>query len=247
MARNLWTENEVLAALELYLRTPFGRIHHRNPEIIGLAETLGRTPGSIALKLANFANLDDSLPRRGMANASSLDRKVWNDFFHSLSVAGPELGLQSTSSSLSAQDNKQSDYEYEELIGQEAIRLGKIRLNQRLFRKMVLSSYDFRCAVSGISQPELLIAGHIKPWAEDPQNRLNPTNGICLNRLHDAAFEEGLITFDGDGSILYSRKLDHVSKDKLVAISVSDKLRLPRKFRPNPAFLDYHRRHRFLH
>ena len=70
--RRNWQAEEVREALALYLVTDFGRFHSRNPDIIALASRLDRTPSSIALKLANFAALDDSLPRKGMANASAL-------------------------------------------------------------------------------------------------------------------------------------------------------------------------------
>jgi putative restriction endonuclease len=74
--RRNWSEEEVQRALLLYLRTPFGRIHQRNPEIISLAQELGRSVSSIALKMVNLASLDDSLVQKGMANTSALDRKV---------------------------------------------------------------------------------------------------------------------------------------------------------------------------
>jgi hypothetical protein len=60
--------------------------------------------------------------------------------------------------------------------------------------------------------PELLIASHIVPWSTlddraplapvprgvglGVRGRVDPRNGLCLSRLHDAAFDRGLITFD---------------------------------------------------
>ena len=51
-----WTRDEQLIALRLYMRTPFGRLHGGNPEIISLAGHLGRTPGALAMKASNFAS-----------------------------------------------------------------------------------------------------------------------------------------------------------------------------------------------
>ena len=245
MAHRPWTEFETRAALELYLCTPFGRIHSRNPEIISLAESLDRTPGSIALKLANFASLDESLPRKGMSRTSSMDRAVWTEFFDELSVAGLESLPAENEASLSVQERQQTEFDYGNAQGLETIRLGKVRLNQNLFRRMVLSAYDNKCAVTGISRSELLIAGHIKPWATDPENRLNPRNGICLNRLHDVAFETGLVTFMADGKIIYSSRIDDLTRNKLDSISIDGYLRQSNKFRPDPEFLQYHRDVRF--
>jgi putative restriction endonuclease len=53
-----------------------------------------------------------------------------------------------------------------------------------------------RCCISGINVPRLLVASHIKPWSEFPEERLDPRNGLCLSSIHDAAFDAGLITLD---------------------------------------------------
>ena len=63
----------------------------------------------------------------------------------------------------------------------------KQRINQNVFRAMILNNYRTRCAITGIDIPELLIASHIIPWAKDEENRLNPSNGICLSALYDKA------------------------------------------------------------
>ena len=44
-----WSREEIILAFDLYCRTPFGKISQGNPEIIKLAQLLGRTPGSVGL------------------------------------------------------------------------------------------------------------------------------------------------------------------------------------------------------
>lgn len=81
--RRRWTRGELIKALELYRRLPFGQISETTPEIIALAEELDRSPGSVGLKLANFASLDPAQKARGitgMPNCSDLDREVWAEF-----------------------------------------------------------------------------------------------------------------------------------------------------------------------
>jgi hypothetical protein len=90
-ARRNWTESEIAEAIDLYLRTPFGRIHSRNPKIVELAQRLNRTPGSIALKLTNLASIDESLDRKGMSNYSKLDKAVWDRFWGALSAEAARL------------------------------------------------------------------------------------------------------------------------------------------------------------
>jgi len=70
-----WTRNELILAINLYCKTPFGRIHVRNPDIIALADKLECTPGSIGYKLANFASLDNSLPRKVLQTLVSWTRR----------------------------------------------------------------------------------------------------------------------------------------------------------------------------
>jgi putative restriction endonuclease len=58
MIKNLWTREELILAFNLYLKLPFGKMHKQNPEIIELANLLGRTPSSIGMRLGNFASVD---------------------------------------------------------------------------------------------------------------------------------------------------------------------------------------------
>src|SRR5438067_11978733 len=69
--------------------------------------------------------------------------------------------------------------------GLERERMVRVRVNQHFFRAAVLSAYDYKCCVTGLAVPELLVASHIVPWAADPKQRMNPRNGLCLNALHD--------------------------------------------------------------
>ena len=63
----------------------------------------------------------------------------------------------------------------------------------------MMLNYEERCAITGINIPELLVAGHIVPWADcTPQQKLNPENGICLSALYDKAFGKALITISPD-------------------------------------------------
>ena len=80
MPRTNWTRDELIVAFNLYCKTPFGRIHIRNPEIIALAKVLGRTPSAVSWKLANLASLDPSLKKRNIAGATpggKLEKEIW--------------------------------------------------------------------------------------------------------------------------------------------------------------------------
>ena len=57
-SRKKWTRDELIVVFNLYCKSPFGRIHRSNPEIVRLAESIGRTPSAVAMKMVNFASFD---------------------------------------------------------------------------------------------------------------------------------------------------------------------------------------------
>ena len=84
------------------------------------------------------------------------------------------------------------------------------RVGQDVFREGLLEFWDGRCAITGLSVPELLRASHIKPWAacELDEERLDVFNGLLLAAHLDAAFDAGLITVADDGAMVVSPALD---------------------------------------
>ena len=233
--RKLWTRDELLLAINLYCKIPFGRIHYTNPEIIELAEKLERTPGSISYKLANFSSLDQTLDRQGAAHVSKLDRKVWAEFNDNWE------GMLSESESKLAELKGTSDIseelpELEIADGKTRETIVKTRVNQSLFRKVVLSSYGEKCCITGVDNTELLIASHIIPWAQDTKNRMNPKNGVCLNALHDRAFDKGLITINEDYKVVVSKKIKHELLLKYNKTPI-----FTGRFPPDQNFLKFHR------
>lgn len=246
--QKLWTRDELILAINLYCKLPFGKLHKGRPEIINLAELLGRTPSSVALKLVNFASLDPSLQARGIkgaSNSSKLDKAVWNEFFEhwdTLPFESEKLLAKYNQSTIEALNNINED----ELPREGKVReqVVKTRVNQSFFRNSVMSSYDFTCCITGINQPELLIAGHIIPWGVDEKNRLNPRNGLALNALHDKAFENGLITITPDYQIRVSTVLKKQKGkpgiQEYFLVYEGKSIRLPQRFLPAADFLKYH-------
>jgi hypothetical protein len=78
----------------------------------------------------------------------------------------------------------------------EAERLVVQRIGQDIFRRGLLEYWDGRCAITGLAVPDLLRAGHIKPWGdcERDAERLDVFNGLLLGPHLDAAFDAGFIT-----------------------------------------------------
>jgi putative restriction endonuclease len=246
--QRLWSRDELILAVNLYCKLPFGRLHSRNPAIIHLAELIERTPNSVAFKLVNFASLDPSLQARGIkgaSNASNMDRAIWSEFYNkweTLAFESEQL-LARFEGTTVEQLNHIPEIEIPK-EGKSRDRVVKVRVNQNFFRKTVLASYENICCITGIEQPELLIAGHIKPWSVDEKNRLNPRNGIAINALHDKAFETGMITITPDFKIKISNVLKSKSNSKVIQDYFlqydNQPIIMPKRFIPDPEFLVYH-------
>ena len=247
MARNLWTREELIVTLALYFQLPFGRLNHGTPEVKQLAALIGRTDNSVALRLVNFAACDPYIlatGRHGMAGGERICQPIWDEF------ANNREHLFMEAERIKAQLLKQPIEQTlhipaTDLIGTTREAVVKQRINQNVFRSMILANYNSTCAITGITVPELLVASHIVPWAENEQERLNPENGICLSSLYDKAFDCGLISIDTDYSILLSEKLKTYSKcdfyEQHFARIENKKISLPEEHLPNKQFLEWHR------
>jgi len=249
--RRDWTREELIVAFNLYCKIPFGRIHIRNPLVIGLAKAIGRTPSAVSWKLANFARLDPALQKRHIAGATHgarADAEIWNEFsndWDKLAFESERLLDELTGRTTEVVEDTR---DFPEGRSREA--LIHVRVNQGFFRAAVLASYDTRCCITGLSIAQLLVASHIVPWSVDIKNRTNPRNGLCLNAIHDRALDCGLLTITPDLKVKLSHKAKKDRTEKAAreflwryeGASISP----PRRFAPSPEFLHYHNENIFL-
>jgi putative restriction endonuclease len=239
-----WTREELILAINLYCKTPFGKIHYRNPKIIELANVLGRSHGSVSYKLANFASIDPSLERKGASNYSKLDKETWEEFFNDWDKMAFEseqklIKIYGESINLENEQNIPEGKTKESIV--------KTRVNQSFFRQMILTSYDSKCCITGLPIKELLVASHIIPWSQNSKTRLDPQNGLCLNSLHDKAFDQGYITINTSYQVVISSKLEDFDQDdvKLITDYKGENIKLPHRFLPKQEYLNYHRENIF--
>lgn len=245
----LWTRDELLLVMNLYCRIPFGRYDKSTPAVIKLAGLLERTPSSVAMKLNNLASLDPAHQARGvrgLPGASTLDRSVWAEFHADWAKVAAE------SEALWKERVEHAATTPVEVVPEkmfsgptDVMRSVPVRLAQRFFRRTVVASYGGQCCVSGISLKELLVASHIVPWSRSPENRANPRNGLCLSRLHDGAFDRGLITFDSHNRLVLSRRLKSACVGSVLQAAFKafegQQLQAPSHFQPDPKLLEQHR------
>lgn len=235
-----WDSEEITLALGLYLITPYTRINKKDPRAVMLGSLLGRTGGSVAMKLANLAALDPEVAKRGrkgFGNGSLVDRRVWDDFFDSVTgliataklrdrieviAQARDLSLDFLDAEVgsarvaSAQQDVAAagtlfkappEWVLMRIDGVDRLVTRKERVHQDFFRRAVLANCDMQCAVTHLSEPSLLEAAHILPWSEYPDTRLEVGNGLALNSVLHAAYDQNLLGITGDGVVEVSKEL----------------------------------------
>lgn len=253
MAKNNWSREETIIAFNVYCKVPFKSSSKINPTIIKYANIIGRSPSALNMKVGNFGRLDPELKKKGitgLVNGSKLEEDVWNEF------NGNWEKLAFESEVLIAKFQNKTIEENEEISldnlpeGKERRTIVKTRVNQNFFRSTILSSYNIKCCITGLSIPDFLVASHIKPWSKDKVNRINPHNGLCLNSIHDKAFDKGFIGITPDYRVILSNLFEDYSNDKAAndffKRHKNQKIFLPDRFLPSKEFLEYHYENIFI-
>ena len=248
MAKNSnWTREETIVAFNVYCKVPFKNSSKTNPIIIKYANIIGRSPSALNMKVGNFGRLDPELKKKGivgLGNGSKLDEIIWNEFNGNWEKLAFESELL-----IAKFQNKTIEETFE--IDVENLPLGKVRetvvktrVNQAFFRSTILASYNQMCCITGLSIPDFLVASHIVSWKDDEKNRLNPHNGLCLNSIHDRAFDRGFITITSDFKVKTSNYFKDYSTENAVLELFSkyenQSIFLPDRFLPSQIFLAWH-------
>lgn len=114
------------------------------------------------------------------------------------------------------------------------------RVGQGKFRRDVISLHK-RCPITGVGNPDLLIASHIKAWKRPCTNleRLDPHNGLLLAPHIDKLFDRGFISFSSEGKLLVR---DKATEAVLAQWKISLDKRIPITGDAQRAYLDHHRK-----
>ncbi len=200
------------------------------------------------MKLGNIASLDPAITstgRAGLRGTSANDRAMWDEMHSDWERFAVESGRAMREAGAIAETRDRTDHDQDNgYVGRDREVWTTARIGQSFFRAAVLSAYNERCCITGLSIPALLVASHIVPWSHDDSNRVNPRNGLLLSALHDKAFDNGLLTIDDDMTVRVSSE-HTASDDEFFSMSVEAyngrQIHLPEKFRPDQEFLAYHR------
>lgn len=250
MAGEKWTREQTIIALSVYCKIPFNKATNNNPEIVKAAKLIGRTPVAVKMKVGNFGSFDPELKAKGivgLSNTSKLDEIIWNEYCNDWERLAYDS--EQIKAAFSHQTIEEAyDIDVSEIPeGKERERIVKQRINQTFFRNAVLSSYNNKCCITNLSCTELIEACHIVDWATDVKNRLNPSNGICLNVLFHKAYDKNYIGISPDYEVFVSDKLfDENSQDTIRTFFMQyhhTRIQMPDKFLPNKDLLNLHYQH----
>lgn len=245
-----WTEEETALALGLYLQLSFDEIAKERREVVELARLLGRTPSSVTYKMYNLASLDPVIVNSGKKtfdHHSKTDESVWNRYFSQpyRLPADCEKIIDGYLSGIEGGESAFSSY----VLGGEIYIETKARMNQNIFRRNVLSEYGETCCITGMHSTDLLIASHIKPWKfSNDFEKLDSRNGLCLNPLHDRAFDKGLMTLHPEHrTIVYIDNIEEMMPDRIYKDyfgryenrTISE----PEHNKPNRAYIEFHNKY----
>jgi len=245
----LWTREELIVALNLYWKIPYNKISGTSNNLIKeMAKYLNRTPAAIAYKLMNFTSLDHERQKKGnkgKESAGKLDEVIWSEYSNEWEkLANDSTEILSKIQKRSIEKIINIEEDLADYTGKEKERIVKTRVNQYDFRLRILASYNEKCCITGIDTPNLLLASHIIPWSINEKDRLNPRNGLCLNSLHDKAFDKGLLTVTPEFRVRLSKKLVQKKNDKVhqeFFLQFDNKLiELPDRYLPDTNFLIWH-------
>ena len=142
------------------------------------------------------------------------------------------------------QENIPDEKAEEALLGNvsptERMVLMKAKIGQGAYRDGLMQKYGGKCVITGISQPKLLIASHIKPWiVSTNQERIDVNNGLLLSANMDKLFDSGLMTFENDGRMRIS---PYLGKENSKLLGVANNMVVD--FLPTKELLEYMEYHR---
>lgn len=118
------------------------------------------------------------------------------------------------------------------------------RRGQGRYRKN-LEQIEKSCRITGIADPRLLRASHIKPWRSCISNheRLDGNNGLFLSYHVDHLFDRGYISFTNNGELLLSSRLDIAD---VVRLGIRMPVNVGSFNEDQKTYLSYHRENVFL-
>jgi putative restriction endonuclease len=204
MSGDIWTRDEYLVTLDLYLNDPDVVADKQDPTVEEAARLIGRTPDAVAMRLANYRHLDPQ-STQGLSHVNQDCQQIWEEYYrHEEELAREAEQARARlreSDDTAERDPPGSDTRVDT---DETSSEGATRIGQNDFRSVIRSRYQDQCLLCDVSNPGLLQAGHILGWSEFEAARGDPGNGLLLCYTHHRAFDLGMFTLSKDYEVVLS-------------------------------------------
>lgn len=126
----------------------------------------------------------------------------------------------------------------------KSLNIRNARIGQGKYRDDLLEECPF-CPITMVNDERLLIASHIKPWAQsNDAEKIDPKNGFMFTPLYDKLFDRGFITFSDDKRMIISNWLSPRNCERLQLNNNQYFARLPLDD-ARRSYLSYHRNYIF--
>ncbi len=244
-----YTKEQEILIIDLYTRTPTSRIRNSNPDIVELCRFFNdhgmpTVVSGIRNKMENLKSVDPDYVSDGRVGRTKMAkslRELWDaemetGFAHlDEHVADAIAAIESGSSNRPSGTPPQ----------------WSSRTGQAAFRERVLTAFGGQCCISGMSNPSLIQACHIKPYTTchdegRADQEMDVRNGLCMNVLFHKAFDAGLFTIDEQHRVLLSESIkDHPTEDEYFSRYDCMHIHETTRTHIGPDYLEYHRKNIF--
>jgi 5-methylcytosine-specific restriction enzyme A len=203
-----WTRDELILALDVYVRLSPRTPDPHLPDVIALSRLLRsermrpteprspnfRSPASVVMKLMNFRSLDSAFKGKGLTAGGQLDRVIWNTFAEDRSrLKKVAEAIRSVLGSIDTDPKRLDDLITEAEEGAILTRLHRQReRNSRLVESKKQSVFDaggrLSCEVCGFTFSEVygqigegyIECHHKLPLADFPSRRKTALSDLAL-------------------------------------------------------------------
>jgi len=119
----------------------------------------------------------------------------------------------------------------------------KVRKGQEKYREQVFNRYSY-CVVTHVTDPNLLVACHIKDYAKCNQlEQYDKFNGLTMTPTIHSLFDMGYLTFDENGKMILSDFFRNNDRRCLNLYGKSISIPLTKEMIP---YLNWHNEHTFI-
>lgn len=204
----------------------FERLNGRDARFIGIAiPYVEGMPINKALELHQFTKVGEGNYENYIAHFTVLEVPVSRQWLYDLKVGKIESEYMPTAWYNFLQTRKLPTTNVDYLSGlnpnkttppeNTGYSMTVYRKTQSKFRSQLLER-ETGCQLCNLSISSLLVASHIIPWSiADESQKVDINNGLLLCISHDALFDKGFISFDGNGQIIISKDLPHSEFNRL--------------------------------